>query len=77
LRLPPPDPGRQAHPRVIRSERWLDRVTASMEGAITPDDVRRTGLSVDELRASIADECTFVRIEHFLVGADPLVRSPH
>ena len=30
----------------------LDRVTVVDEGDITPDDVRRTGMTIDELRAS-------------------------
>ena len=34
----------------------LDRVTVVDEGDITTEDVRRTGLSLDELRASIAGE---------------------
>ena len=49
----------------------LDRVTLVDEGDITPDDVRRTGLSVEELRASIAGEGTLLRIELRLAGADP------
>ena len=49
----------------------LDRVTVVDEGDITPDDVRRTGLSVEELRASIAGEGTLLRIELRLAGADP------
>ena len=49
----------------------LDRVTLVDEGDITPDDVRRTGLSIEELRASIAGEGTLLRIELRLAGADP------
>ena len=49
----------------------LDRVTVVDEGDITPDDVRRTGLSLEELRASIAGEGTLLRIELRLAGADP------
>ena len=51
----------------------LDRVTVVDEGDITPDDVRRTGLSLDQLRASIAGEGTLVRIELRLAGADPRI----
>ena len=51
----------------------LDRVTSVDEGDITPDDVRRTGLSVDELRSSIAGEGTLLRIEVRLVGDDPRI----
>jgi hypothetical protein len=51
----------------------LDRVSVVDEGDITPDDVRRTGLSVEELRTSIAGEGTLLRIELRLVGHDPRV----
>jgi hypothetical protein len=51
----------------------LDRVTVVDEGDITPDDVRRTGMPVDELRASIAGEGTLLRIELRLVGTDPRI----
>ena len=51
----------------------LDRVTVVDEGEITPDDVRRTGMSVDQLRASIAGDGTLLRIELRLVGDDPRV----
>ena len=49
----------------------LDRVTVVDEGDITADDVRRTGLSPDELRASIAGEGRLLRIELRLAGDDP------
>lgn len=49
------------------------RVTVVDEGDITADDVRRTGLSVDELRASIAGEGTLLRIELHLAGDDPRI----
>jgi hypothetical protein len=49
----------------------LDRVTVIEEGDITPDDVRRTGMSVDQLRASLAGEGTLLRIEIRRVGEDP------
>src|SRR5262245_26539350 len=51
----------------------LDRVTVVEEGDITTEDVRRTGLSVDELRASIAGEGTLLRIELRLAGEDPRI----
>jgi hypothetical protein len=51
----------------------LDRVTPIDEGDITPDDVRRTGLSVEELRASIRGEGRLLRIELRLVGGDPRI----
>ena len=51
----------------------LDRVTIIDEDDITPQDVRRTGLSLDELRASIAGDGTLVRIELRLAGDDPRV----
>lgn len=51
----------------------LDRVTVVDEGDVTPDDVRRTGLSVEELRASLAGEGTLLRIEVRLAGADPRI----
>jgi hypothetical protein len=49
----------------------LDRVRAVDEGDITADDVRRTGLTADGLRASLAGEGTLLRIELRLVGDDP------
>jgi len=51
----------------------LDRVTVVDEGDITTEDVRRTGMSPDELRASIAGEGTLLRIELRLAGDDPRV----
>jgi hypothetical protein len=51
----------------------LDRVTVVDEGDITADEVRRTGMSVDALRASIAGEGTLLRIELRLAGADPRI----
>ena len=51
----------------------LDRVTVVDEGDITPEDVRRTGMSVEELRASIAGEGTLLRIELRLAGDDPRI----
>lgn len=51
----------------------LDRVTIVEEGDITPDDVRRTGMSRDELRRSIDGEGTLLRIELRLVGDDPRI----
>jgi hypothetical protein len=51
----------------------LDRVTIIDEGDITSDDVRRTGMSLDELRASIAGDGTLLRIEISLAGDDPRI----
>jgi hypothetical protein len=51
----------------------LDRITIVDEGDITPADVGRTGMSVDELRASLAGEGTLLRIELRLVGDDPRI----
>jgi len=51
----------------------LDRVRVVDDGDITPDDVRRTGLSADALRASLDGEGTLLRIELRLVGADPRI----
>jgi hypothetical protein len=51
----------------------LHRVTIVEEGDITAQDVRRTGMSTDELRASIAGEGTLLRIELRLAGDDPRI----
>jgi hypothetical protein len=51
----------------------LDRVAVVEEEDITSEDVRRTGMSVDELRASIAGEGTLLRIELRLAGEDPRI----
>jgi hypothetical protein len=51
----------------------LDRVTVVEEGDITAEDVRRTGMSTDELRASIAGEGPLLRIELCLAGDDPCI----
>ena len=51
----------------------LDRVTVVDESEITAEDVRRTGMSLDELRASIAGEGTLLRIELRLAGDDPRI----
>lgn len=51
----------------------LDRVTLVDEGDITVEDVRRTGMSPGELRASIAGEGTLLRIELRLAGDDPRI----
>jgi hypothetical protein len=51
----------------------LDRVTVIDEGDITREDVQRTGLSVDDLRASIAGAGTLLRIELRLASADPRI----
>jgi hypothetical protein len=51
----------------------LDRVTVVDEGDITAEDVRRTGMSPAELRASIAGEGALLRIELHLAGDDPRI----
>ena len=51
----------------------LERVTAIEEGDITPDDVRRTGMSVENLRASIAGDGTLLRVELRVDGEDPRI----
>lgn len=51
----------------------LDRVTIVDEGDITADEVARTGLSPDDLRASLAGDGTLLRIELRVVGADPRI----
>ena len=51
----------------------VDRVTVVDEGDITADDVRRTGMSPNALRASIAGEGQLLRIEFRLVGDDPRI----
>jgi hypothetical protein len=51
----------------------LDRVTVVDEHEITTEDMRRTGMSREELRASIAGEGTLLRIELRLAGDDPRI----
>jgi hypothetical protein len=51
----------------------LDRVTIVDEGDITADEVARTGLSPDDLRASLAGDGTLLRIELRVVGEDPRI----
>lgn len=51
----------------------LERVTVIDEGDISPEDVRRTGMSVDALRASIAGDGTLLRIELRVAGEDPRI----
>ena len=50
---------------------YMERVTAIEDGDITREDIDRTGLTLDELRASISGEGTLLRIELRLDGADP------
>jgi hypothetical protein len=69
-RAPPADGSSLRSPVGVLS---LDRVTVVDEGDITSDDVRRTGLTLDELRASIAGEGTLLRIELRLAGNDPRI----
>jgi hypothetical protein len=69
-RAPPADGSSLRSPVGVLS---LDRVTVVDESDITAEDVRRTGLSADDLRASIAGEGTLLRIELRLGGDDPRI----
>ena len=69
-RAPPADGSSLRSPVGVLS---LDRVTVVDEGDLTPEDVRRTGMTLDELRASIAGEGTLLRIELRLAGDDPRI----
>lgn len=51
----------------------FDRVEAIDEDDIAPDDVARTGLTADALRASLAGDGTLLRIELRLSGTDPRI----
>ena len=51
----------------------FDRVTVIDEADITPEDVRRTGMTVEELRASIAGDGTLLRIELYVEREDPRI----
>lgn len=68
-RRPPPRAGsRLRTPVGVLS---LERVAVVTPEDITPSDVERTGLSVDELRTSIDGEGTLLRIELRYAGEDP------
>jgi hypothetical protein len=69
-RPPPADGSSLRSPVGVLS---LDRVTIVDEGDITPEDVRRTGMAIAELRALIAGEGTLLRIEFHLAGDDPRI----
>jgi hypothetical protein len=69
-RAPPADGSSLRSPIGVLS---LDRVSVVDEGDITTADVRRTGMSPDELRASIAGEGMLLRIELRLAGEDPRI----
>lgn len=69
-RTPPADGSTLHSPVGVLS---LDRVTAVDEGDISAEDLRRTGMSAAELRASLAGDGTLLRIELRLVGEDPRV----
>jgi hypothetical protein len=69
-RPPPADGSSLRSPIGVLS---LDRVTVVDEDDITPEDVRRTGMSVAELRVSIGGEGTLLRIELRLAGDDPRI----
>jgi hypothetical protein len=51
----------------------FDRVTVVDDDDVTPEDVRRTGLSAEALRASLAGDGTLLRIELRLSGDDPRI----
>jgi hypothetical protein len=51
----------------------FDRVTVVEDDDITPEDVRRTGLSADALRASLGGGGTLLRLELRLTGDDPRI----
>ena len=51
----------------------LEKVTVVEDSEITPDDVRRTGMSLDALRASLAREGALLRMELRLIGDDPRI----
>ena len=51
----------------------LDRVTVVDEGDITAQDIRRTGMSREDLRASIEGDGKLLRIEIRLAGDDPRI----
>ena len=69
-RSPPADGSTLRSPVGVLS---LDRVTVVDECDITAEDVRRTGMSPSELRASIAGEGRLLRIELRLAGDDPRI----
>ncbi len=69
-RAPPADGSSLRSPVGVIS---LDRVTVVDEGDITAEDVLRTGMSPDELRASVAGDGTLLRIELRLAGDDPRI----
>jgi hypothetical protein len=70
-RRAPPAPGSSLRSPV--GVLCLERVTVIDEADITPADVRRTGMTVEELRASIAGEGTLLRIELRRAGEDPRI----
>ena len=51
----------------------ITEVSSIDEGDITADDLARSGLSVEDLRASLASDGTLWRIAFHLVGDDPRV----
>ena len=69
-RAPPADGSSLRSPVGVLS---LDRVTVIEEGDITLDDIRRTGMSREDLRASISGAGTLLRIELRLAGDDPRI----
>lgn len=69
-RAPPPAGSTLRTPVGVLS---LEHVAVIEEGDITGDDIRRTGMTADSLRASIAGDGTLIRIELRLVGGDSRV----
>ena len=51
----------------------LERVTVIEDGDITADDVKRCGMSPEQLRASLSGVGTLMRIELRLLGDDPRI----
>jgi hypothetical protein len=70
-RKAPPTPGSTL--RTPAGVVTFDRVTVVEDDDITPEDVRRTGLSAEALRASLAAEGALLRLELRLTGEDPRI----
>ena len=51
----------------------LEQVRIIDESDITPDDVQRTGMTLDALRASLGGEGTLLRMQLRLAGDDPRI----
>lgn len=70
-RKSPPTPGSTLRTPV--GVLTFDRVTVVEDDDITPEEVRRTGLSAEALRASLGGDGTLLRIELRLSGDDPRI----